>query len=71
MLRHVLGQCVEVDGLSDGYGACEPLAIDFRVFVLVLILTIKYAHNVCVFKSLTMQRYNIFRAIANPKASEV
>ena len=35
VLRHVLGQCVEVDGLADGYGACEPLAIDFRVFVLV------------------------------------
>ena len=45
MLRHVLGQLFNVDGLADGHGAGEPLAVGHAVRILVLILTIKYTHN--------------------------
>ena len=46
---HVLCQFVDVDGLADGHGTCEPLVEGHALGVLVLVLTIKYAHNPVVF----------------------
>ena len=39
---HVLCQFVDVDGLADGHGTCEPLVEGHALGVLVLVLTIKY-----------------------------